>query len=313
MSRLRRLGVSGRFLLRSLTLRASQFSLALLAVTVGVSVAATAFDLRADLDRKMSRELRSYGPNLLLTPDTSLFPASLPGIEGPRHIEEGVVGALPALAGETAPVLASPVLYATGLAGEWAVTIAGIDADSARDLFPYWKIEGRWPSMTGPDTGGGTGKAARPDGECLVGSRLASAAGWRGGDRVQIDLPGATGLSLLVSGILSSGEAEEDQIFVPLPLLQGSTGRAGEVSLVAARVEGGTGRVEELARAAAEAHGVQARPLRQVVEAEGRLLDRLGLMMTLLGGLILALSALCVMTTLITVVVQREPGTGRSS
>ena len=57
-----------RFLLASLGLRATGFALALGAVAVGASVAATALNLRADLTPKMNRELRSYGPNLLVTP-----------------------------------------------------------------------------------------------------------------------------------------------------------------------------------------------------------------------------------------------------
>ena len=59
---------SFRFLLRSLNLRGPAFLLALLAVTVGATVIATALNLRAGLRVKMSRQLRSYGPNLLLRP-----------------------------------------------------------------------------------------------------------------------------------------------------------------------------------------------------------------------------------------------------
>ena len=57
-----------RFLLRSLDLRATSFALALAAVAVGASVAATSLNLRADLGPRITRDLRAYGPNLLLTP-----------------------------------------------------------------------------------------------------------------------------------------------------------------------------------------------------------------------------------------------------
>src|SRR6185369_12163471 len=59
---------ASRFLLRSLRLRGSTFLLALLAITVGSTLTATMLGIRADLGAKMSRELRRFGPNLLLVP-----------------------------------------------------------------------------------------------------------------------------------------------------------------------------------------------------------------------------------------------------
>src|SRR2546428_13688095 len=63
-----RVAMSARFLLRSLSLRGSSFLLALLAIVVGATVTSTMLTIRADLTAKMSRELRRYGPNLLVTP-----------------------------------------------------------------------------------------------------------------------------------------------------------------------------------------------------------------------------------------------------
>ena len=60
--------MSARFLLRSLSLRGSSFLLALLAIVMGATVTSTMLTIRADLTAKMSRELRRYGPNLLVTP-----------------------------------------------------------------------------------------------------------------------------------------------------------------------------------------------------------------------------------------------------
>src|SRR5262245_62718693 len=97
--------MSARFLGRSLQLRASTHLFALLAITVGAAVAATMLTLRADLGSKMTRELRRYGPNLILTPAAGREPALL---------DEAALRALPSLDAALEPV---PALVAASSEG----------------------------------------------------------------------------------------------------------------------------------------------------------------------------------------------------
>src|SRR5437773_797129 len=92
-----------------------------------------------------------------------------------------------------------------------------------------------------------------------------------------------------------------------LRVLQEMSGLPGRVSLVALSIDGGP---EAVARAAAAAQaalpGAAARPLGQIAAAQGALLARLDRMMAVLTIAVLLLSGLCLLTTLMSMVVERE-------
>ncbi|HEY3175841.1 MAG TPA: FtsX-like permease family protein [Candidatus Polarisedimenticolia bacterium] len=281
-----RLRVAARFLARSLDLRATSFLLALSSVAVGISVVAMSLALKADVSRKMSRELRAYGPNLIVTPGAGL---------GGGTLDASVTGSLASVLSRT-EMDQTPLLYAAGRAGGLGLTLAGIEFDSARRLFPYWRVRGAWPAPGDGDSS-------------LVGARLAGRLKVGPGQALRIEV-GGHGAELRVAGLVTTGEAEEEQVFVPLALLQGLAGTRG-ISTAALRIDAGPDEVEAAARdLEAAVPGISARPLRQVSRAEGSLLERLDVMMGLLSALMLAMTVLCVMTTLVSIVVERQPEIG---
>jgi putative ABC transport system permease protein len=290
--------MSARFLSRSLRLRAPTLLFALLAVTVGAAMAATMLNLQADVAAKMSRELRRFGPNLILTP--------APGRSSATLGEEVVRGAA-GLTGSALLVAAGDVSDGGGGRAVPAPVI-GADFASLRRINPSWRVDGSWPGAGG---------------SCLVGAALAARAGLApgGGARVVLavthagnaaaPVQRADGIMLRVAGILSTGEAEDDQVFVPLATLQEATALGGRVSLVAYAIDGGVEGVDRAARALhAAVPGSSARPLRPIAAAQGLILGKLDRMMVLLTAVVLILSALCLATTLLAMVVEREAEIG---
>ncbi len=79
-----------------------------------------------------------------------------------------------------------------------------------RDTHPWWRVAGAWPEDSSQDV--------------LVGQRLAAKLGLQGGDTVTL-----SGRQLHVSGILSTGGAEDDEVVAPLALAQGILGKPGAV------------------------------------------------------------------------------------
>ena len=299
--------MSARFLSRSLRLRAPTLLFALLAVTVGAAMAATMLNLQADVAAKMSRELRRFGPNLLLTPAPNRSPATLD--------EQAVHGAA-GLEGSALLVAAGDVSDAGGGGQAAPAAVIGVDFAALRRINPSWRVQGSWP-----DAGS----------SCLVGAALAARAGLAPGGRARVLLaatragvaagtaagnaagPGqpAGAITLPVAGLLTTGEAEDDQVFVPLAALQEATGLRGRVSLAAYAVDGGVQGVERAARAlVAAVPGSTARPLRPIAAAQGLILGKLDRMMVLLTAVVLILSALCLATTLLAMVVEREAEIG---
>jgi putative ABC transport system permease protein len=79
-----------------------------------------------------------------------------------------------------------------------------------RSTRPWWKVNGAWPDDNSQDV--------------LLGERLASRLGSQAGDQIEI-----AGQPHRVSGILSAGGAEDDQIIGPLSLTQQILGKPGAV------------------------------------------------------------------------------------
>ena len=175
-----------RFLLRSLDLRASCFSLALLAVTVGASVATTGFNLKADLKNKMTRELRQYGANLMVTPPLERSPSAKPAT-----LDQAWLPSLRSLAPGGARAWASPMLFVSGEAAEENALLIGVDLQAARELATTWRLDGSWPEPGGSPA-------------CLVGSTLAARLDLTPGDTLPVALPGAEPETLTVAAIIST-------------------------------------------------------------------------------------------------------------
>jgi putative ABC transport system permease protein len=290
-----RWATSARFLLRSLNLRGPAYLLALLAVTVGATVTATVLNLKSGLSEKMSRELRAYGPNLLVLPAAGPPPGGTETVGRAATLDEALTARIPPLLG-TATALA-PVLLAGGVVQDQAATFVGADIGLLRRLYPGWRL-----------TTGGAGPADGRD-VCVLGASLAARAGLQPGDLAAVRAGAAA--ALRVAGIVSTGESEDERIFVPLPVLQELTGLRGRVSFAALSIEGGPAAVESAAAKIAGAFpGVTARALRPIALAEGAILGRLDRMMLLLTLVVLVLSGLCLVTTLMSMVVERESEIG---
>jgi putative ABC transport system permease protein len=206
----------------------------------------------------------------------------------------------------------APMLIAAGtLAGadherRQAAGIVGADLVALEALNPSWRVRGAWPEAAAPPSPA----QVPPAPGAMVGAAIAARAGLEPGGAATFALSSAT-LPLIVTGIVATGEAEDEQVFVPLAALQAASGLPGRVSLAAAAVDGGVAAVEgAAARLERAVPGSVARPLRPIAAAQGAVLGRLERMMLLLTLVVLVLSGLCLTTTLMAMVVEREPEIG---
>ena len=217
--------------------------LAGIAVTLGVAVATAMIAVATDIGDKINRELRSYGANLIVTPQedtldvevgginlkppsdgTFLNEADLPKIRG-TFWHNNIVGFSPML-----PV----TVKLGGGSGAKDVTLIGTYFNKplsfgrqdfttgVRITHPWWRVScgnGKespncgWPSDDSQNV--------------LLGERLATRLNQKPGDKLDVD-----GRQLAISGILSTGATEDDQIVAPLALAQQILGRPGAVRRV---------------------------------------------------------------------------------
>ena len=315
----------GRFLLIALT------------VALGVSLATAMLDVAFDVGEKVNQELKAYGANITVTPRTQRVLKDVYGLDesaGRRdYLREQDLGNIKTIFWTNnivafAPFLEEKLTLADGteapVLGTWfeknlTLPTGETTTTGVKEMKSWWQVEGSWPA---------------DDGEAvMVGKKLAAKYGLKPGDTITgRDAAGAE-QRLSVCGIVSGGGTEEDEIIAPLALVQRLTNLSGKVSSV--EVSAITTPENDLARKAAAnpkalsqreydiwyctayvgsiayqieevIPGSVARPVRQIAESEGQILDKTQLLMLLITVLSLLSSALGVSNLISANVMERS-------
>jgi putative ABC transport system permease protein len=204
------------------------------AITLGVTVATAMIAVATDIGDKINRELRTIGANLLVTPQEDtldveigginlkppsdgafLSEADLPKIKG-TFWHNNITGFAPMLPLNVALQRDGRTENLTLLGTYFAKRVAFGKEEfttGVRSTHPWWKVSGAWPDDGSRDV--------------LLGERLAARLSTKAGDEVTV-----SNRLLRVSGILSTGGSEDDQIVAPLGLAQEILGKPGAVRRV---------------------------------------------------------------------------------
>ena len=128
---------------------------ALLAIIVGAAILSGLEMIYYDVPRQMSAQFRSYGANIIFTPD------------GEDSISDDALNESIAMIADSELEGYTGYRYETTKVHNNPVTLAAIDFDSILKTSPYWLINGELPSS---------------DGEVLVGAKVAESLGLKTGD-----------------------------------------------------------------------------------------------------------------------------------
>ena len=284
--------------------RRGRVLLAVAAIAIGTSVAAALLLVSRDVGRKVTRELRAYGPNLVVASAEGALPV------GTRDLSLGSVGGVARLgpgtrawlAGEVAEgrlVAAVPLRYAVGRRGDHPVVVAGTDLAALGRLHPEWTL----PPLDGADA--------------IVGAVVASRLNLSRGEGATLEIEGPRGprpLGLARVVIAHTGGSEDQQVFVREDRLADALGEApgpegAPFHLALARADGATDAIVAYAArslpAAARAEGASLRPVRQLSAGDGAVLARIRLLLITVTVVALIAALLCSMSTLTDLVLER--------
>jgi putative ABC transport system permease protein len=228
--------------------------LAGIAISLGVAIATAMIAVATDIGDKINRELRSYGANLVVTPQEDTLDVEVGGINLKPPSDGAFLNEadLPKIRGtfwHNNIVGFSPMLPVTvklgGGTGARDVTLIGTYFNKAlsfgkqdfstgvRITHPWWKVEGSCgdghpahPARV-EDSPAACGWPSDESQNILVGDRLAAKLEKKAGDKLEV-----SGRQLTISGILSTGGVEDDQIVAPLALAQQILGKPGTVRRV---------------------------------------------------------------------------------
>lgn len=198
-----------------------------IAVMLGATVSTAMIGLATGIGDKISQELRTYGANLLVTPeednlDVQIGSVDLKPAENRAYLTEADLPKIKGIFWRNNITGFAPELPVRVKAGSKQVTLLGTYfakplkfgkdefTTGAESTFPWWKISGAWPADESSDV--------------LVGEKLAGSLGVSSGSQVVVN-----GTAHRISGILSTGGAEDDQLVGPLSVAQQLAGRTGAV------------------------------------------------------------------------------------
>jgi putative ABC transport system permease protein len=326
------------------------------ALVVGMAVATSTLTIALEVGDRLAREFRSLGANLLVTPQADTLPIEIGGVdyrpvnEG-AYISESDLGKLktifwrhnilgftpfldvPATIQQSENSKTSPAM----LVGTWyAQDVPVPDGTKFKTglslTHPWWKVQGRW---------------FRDDAnECVIGSALAATmpgvavgkviyvAGRLSGDSAK-GQPGATQATPLeVVGIVSTDDAENKSLLVPLAIAQKVSGHPGQfrqlfVSALTKPADAFSER-DPLKMTPTEYDrwfcspyissisfqiktvlpSTDVRTIRRVADTEGRILSRVGTLLWIVTLAALGAAALAVAATAATTVLERRAEIG---
>jgi putative ABC transport system permease protein len=296
-----------RLLLKLLRGSRGRLAVALIAVISGAAVVSALLNLDLDIGRKLTQEFRLLGANLIVSASAGA-PSS--NESAASADAAGAPAAQPALLDEKAvlatidgvpkidTVVAAPFLYLVARSSAQPIVVAGTWLDAARSLEPTWKVAGE-------------AIASREDSaHCLVGRNVAGQFHLSPGSPFELNYQGRS-LALTVSGIVDSGGPADNQVFVNLSAVQNFAGLPGKIEMVQLSVSGSSQSIAAYAERLARALPIaDVRPIRQVTEAEGSLLNRTRLLIVSMVLLILVLTALCVLATMSALAMERREDVG---
>ena len=292
----------GRLLLQLLRGSRGRLAVALIAIVSGAAVISALLNLDLDVGSKLTQEFRSLGANVVIAPRQPQ--GSTPGnrnvavsLSAPGLMNENaVVEQLKSV--KTAQIVAAPYLYVIARADKTQVVVAGTWLDEAQKLSPTWKIEGNRVDSRDDQV------------HALVGRNVARELHLAPGSEIALDYLGRAA-KVTVAGIVDSGSAEDNQVFVNLGVAQRLSNLDAQIGLVQMNVGGGSKNVADVAaKLAAALPEYDVHPIRQVTAAEGALLGRLRLLIFSMVALILVLTSLCVLATMAALAIERREDVG---
>jgi putative ABC transport system permease protein len=294
-------------------------------IALGSSLTTAMLNVMFDVGDKVNQELKTYGANITVMPRGASLLDDLYGVsEGSgvsdKYLYESELGRLKTIFWAFNIVDFSPYLY-TGVAaagrefrlvGAWFSRQLDLPTGETlitgmRPMKSWWDVDGRW--LADDDAG-----------MVMVGRDAARRLGVTTGDTVSLQIAGSgTSVDCIVKGIFHAGGDEDEYIYTTLRSAQELTAKPGLVSRI--EVSALTTPDNELSRRAAQDPNslsikdmetwyctayVSAicyqidevltdsvsKPIRQVAESEGAILEKTQLLMFLITILSLAGSAL---------------------
>ena len=319
-----------QLLSKSILRRKSRFAMGVASVLIGAAVVTALFTVSLGVGDQVGQEFTKYGADLMLQPQSNTIQIGLPGVSigsvtEQKYINESDLWMIKTIEHRANVLGFAPFLYQVVTVGDGPnaqqAVLAGTYFNKTiqipqpaspqdpsefstgiADISSWWKVTGNWITDQNDTT------------SAMVGSNVAQKLNLTVGDSFKVSYGGAQNATaaanvkeLKVAGIVESGGAEDNQIFVNLPVAQDLSSRPGKVDTVQVSALCVRCPVADMAsEIQGKIPGVQGTTITQLTNAEMSTLDKYQSMMALVTAVALLASTMGIFTTMTANVTERR-------
>ncbi|MDR0408037.1 MAG: FtsX-like permease family protein [Campylobacteraceae bacterium] len=272
-----------KVIFKSLTFSSARVSVIFISVALGSAITAAFINTYLDIEFKMNRELKAYGANFIIT-----------GKENSYIKVDDYSNAISKI-DKNSLLGSSPYLYGIARLSLGNSVVAGVDFVQMKMTKPFLEIrDGSYINVDFDER------------NALVGVDLAKRMELEVGSEIDIvnSEDNKNGAKVRIKGIISTGEAEDNILFISMPLAQKILQKEGYVNFGEVVA---LGNFDELSLLGEEISNekLSAKPLARISRSEGLILDKIKLLMALVAFTVLIITSMCVNTTLSSIIFSR--------
>ncbi|MDR1285864.1 MAG: FtsX-like permease family protein [Campylobacteraceae bacterium] len=272
-----------KVIFKSLTFSSVRVSIIFISVLLGSAITAAFTNIYLDIESKMNKELKAYGANFIITDKESSYISHEDYSNAISKIDKNQ------LLGN------SPYLYGIARLSLGNGVIAGIDFAQMKKTKPFLEVrDGSYINVDFDER------------NALIGIDLAKKMELKVGSDVDIinSEDSKNSAKVKIKGIISTGEAEDNILFISLPLAQKILKKENYINFAELVVLGSFSELTSLGEAISDSK-LNARPLARISRSDGLILDKIKLLMALVAFTVLVITSMCVNTTLSSIIFSR--------
>ncbi|MCR6583225.1 FtsX-like permease family protein [Campylobacter insulaenigrae] len=264
---------------KSLIFSYKRVSVIFIAIFIGAMVSTSFFNIYFDIDAKLSKELKAYGANFIITPKNSEFLDMQEFLQIKEQLKARSI---------------APFLYGFYNLESSSAIVLGTDFASLKLTKPFIEVLKGNFSLSG-----------FKEDSAFVGADLAKQLELKIGQEIQIYNPNLSKIvKVVIKGILRSNDEQDGVLIVSLQKAQELADK-NVVNYAEAIVLGDYETLNNTGKKLSQ-DNIEARPISSVSISEGLILDKMKALMALISIVILLISSLSVNTTLSAVIFSRK-------
>ncbi len=304
-----------RILIKSFRSRKALFILPTIALLIGVSVGSALFMVNLEVEDQIARELRAFGPNLIVVPESDEIDLNVGGINLGSISETGFISEEDAVlirdlpievfGGRVKGVLGkNAFLYSIVMVnGRSEAIMAGTWFDQLEEVNLWWDLKGEYP---------------KSNDSVVIGKRVSESMKLNIGDSIDVsysDIMIVEGVrsnisrsrEFTISGIVFTGSEDDSRIFGDLDAVQDLTNKENQVNIMHISAICNECPLEDIAAIIENnIDGVEVKTVKQVAMAEMNTLEMVTDLVGFITIVALGASGLAVFTTMMLSVVERR-------